>query len=77
MACVVCGTFQILVKNGVLIVFLMILTWMCAYGHEDKMVTRILLDFVSSLSYDANCDGVLISPLLPPLGFRVEKDLTF
>jgi hypothetical protein len=55
----------------------MTFTWMCAYGHKDKMVTCILLDYASSLSYDANCDGVFISPLLPPLGFRVEKDLTF
>jgi hypothetical protein len=44
MACVVCGTFQILAKNGVLTIFLMILTWMCAYGHEDMMVAHILLD---------------------------------
>jgi hypothetical protein len=48
MACVVCGTFQILAKNGVLIVFLTIFTWMCAYGHEDMMVTCILLDVVIS-----------------------------
>jgi hypothetical protein len=34
--------------------------------------------FASSFSFDANCDGVLSPPLLPPFGFKgVEKDLTF
>jgi hypothetical protein len=41
MACVVCGTFKILVKNGVLIVFMTVFTWMaCGDGH--MMVTHIL-----------------------------------
>jgi len=44
MACVVCGAFQFFAKNGVLIIFLTVLTWMCAYGHEHMMVTHIQLD---------------------------------
>jgi hypothetical protein len=44
MARVFCKTFKILAKNGVLIVFLTILTWMCAYSNIHIMVTRILVD---------------------------------
>lgn len=44
MACIVCKTFQIIAKNVVLTIFLIILTWMCAYGHKHTMVTHIILD---------------------------------
>jgi len=42
MACVICWRIKILAKNGVLIVFLMVLIWMCAYDNKHMMVTHIL-----------------------------------
>ncbi len=44
MACVVCETFKILAKNWVLMVFKIVLTWMCACGNKHMMVTYIRLD---------------------------------
>jgi hypothetical protein len=41
--CVVSETFQILIKNGVLIIFLTILNYMCAYDHRHMTVTYIPL----------------------------------
>ncbi len=61
MAHVVCKTFKILAKIGVLIVFLTVLPWMCAYSNGYAMVTRILLNVVTQQWHGCLIDNILYS----------------